>query len=129
MSQGDYKNYRLGHLKEKVVKFDVVLLQEMFELGGRQGSLIHYARAHGLPYHAGPVRPKIASKQLIDSGLLILSRYPIVQRDFLRFTRKMGADGLCSKGALYAKLQVAPDAYLHVFTTHTQSGESREYDP
>lgn len=66
-------------------------------------------------------------RRLIDGGLLILSRFPIVERDQLAFSRGSGSDGVCAKGALHARLQLSPDLSdsLHVFVTHTQAGDHR----
>lgn len=62
----------------------------------------------------------------MDGGLLILSRYPIVERDQLSFSLGSGSDGVCAKGAIYARVQLSPDLAdsLHVFTTHTQASDS-----
>lgn len=67
---------------------------------------------------------------MIDGGLLILSRFPIVERNQHAFTQGSGSDGICAKGVLYARVQLSPDLgdSLHVFTTHTQAGDRmREY--
>lgn len=64
-------------------------------------------------------------RYVVDGGLLILSRFPIVERDQLAFSQGSGADGICAKGVLYARVQLSPDLAdsLHVFTTHTQAGD------
>lgn len=61
---------------------------------------------------------------------MILSRFPIVERDQHAYTVGSGSDGICSKGVLYARVQLSPDLAdsLHVFTTHTQAGDRiKEY--
>lgn len=73
------------------------------------------------------LQPNLLDRRLIDGGLLILSRFPIVERDQMAFSRGSGSDGMCAKGALHARLQLSPDLSdsLHVFVTHTQAGDHR----
>jgi hypothetical protein len=60
--------------------------------------------------------------KLIDGGLLILSRFPITERAQFAYTQGSGSDGVCSKGVLYARIQLSTDPKdaIHTFTTHTQ---------
>ncbi len=97
----------------------------MFEVGFRQQRLVRAAYDIGFKYHAGSVWPNLFHRRLIDGGLLILSRYPIVERGQKSFTLGSGSDGICAKGVLYARIQLSPDLAdsLHVFTTHTQAGD------
>eukprot|EP00644_Phytophthora_capsici_P012239 jgi/Phyca11/18595/fgenesh1_pg.PHYCAscaffold_38_\ len=126
--KGDYKDLRVALLLRKMAKFDVVILQEMFEAGPRQKRFVRDAYAMGFRYHCGSVWPRLLDSRLIDGGLLILSRYPIVERDQLAYSQGSGSDGICSKGVLYARIQLSPDLSdsLHVFTTHTQAGDKQK---
>jgi hypothetical protein len=102
----------------------------MFEAGVRQQRFVQRAYALGFKYHAGSVWPALTDTRLIDGGLLILSRFPIVERSQHAFSQGSGSDGICAKGVLYARVQLSPDLSdsLHVFTTHTQAGDRpREY--
>lgn len=125
---GDYKDLRVALLLRKIAKFDVVILQEMFEAGPRQKRFVREAYAMGFRYHCGSVWPRLLDSRLIDGGLLILSRFPIVERDQLAYSQGSGSDGICAKGVLYARIQLSPDLSdsLHVFTTHTQAGDNRK---
>ncbi|RLN60595.1 hypothetical protein BBP00_00005901 [Phytophthora kernoviae] len=125
---GDYKDLRVALLLRKMARFDVVILQEMFEAGPRQKRFVRDAYAMGFRYHCGSVWPRLLDSRLIDGGLLILSRFPIVERDQLAFSQGSGSDGICAKGVLYARIQLSPDLSdsLHVFTTHTQAGDNRK---
>ncbi|RLN93566.1 hypothetical protein BBJ28_00001713 [Nothophytophthora sp. Chile5] len=127
---GDHKDLRVALLLRKIAHFDVVILQEMFEVGPRQKRFVRAAYAMGFRYHCGSVWPRLLDPHLIDGGLLILSRFPIVERDQLAFSQGSGSDGICAKGVLYARIQLSPDLSdsLHVFTTHTQAGDhQKEY--
>ncbi|TYZ67754.1 hypothetical protein PybrP1_012998 [[Pythium] brassicae (nom. inval.)] len=129
-SNGDYKDLRVSLLLRKMRDFDIVLLQEMFEVGVRQKRLVREARAMGFKYHCGSVWPSVTDRYLIDGGLLILSRFPIVERGQHAYSQGSGSDGICAKGVLYARVQLSPDLgdSLHVFTTHTQAGDRlKEY--
>ncbi|KAG6967244.1 hypothetical protein JG687_00004384 [Phytophthora cactorum] len=125
---GDYKDLRVALLLRKMAKFDVVILQEMFEAGPRHKRFVREAYAMGFRYHCGSVWPRLLDSRLIDGGLLILSRYPIVERDQLAYSQGAGSDGICAKGVLYARIQLSPDLSdsLHVFTTHTQAGDNKK---
>ncbi|KAJ0398326.1 hypothetical protein ATCC90586_001782 [Pythium insidiosum] len=122
---GDHKDVRVALLLRKIRDFDIVILQEMFEIGSRQRRFVRAASELGFRYHAGSVWPMMTDRYLIDGGLLILSRYPIVERGQHIYSKGAGADGICAKGVLYARVQLSPDLSdsLHVFTTHTQAGD------
>ena len=72
--------------------------------------------------------PSFLSKYLIDGGLVILSRFPIISYVYIPFKYGVIADSLAQKGLLYAKVLVR-DSYLHIFTTHLQASymDSGEY--
>ncbi|KAG7380996.1 hypothetical protein PHYPSEUDO_006549 [Phytophthora pseudosyringae] len=125
---GDHKDLRVALLLRKMAKFDVVVLQEMFEAGPRHKRFVRDAYAMGFRYHCGSVWPRLLDSRLIDGGLLVLSRYPIVERDQLAYAQGSGSDGMCAKGVLYARIQLSPDLSdsLHVFTTHTQAGDNQK---
>jgi sphingomyelin phosphodiesterase len=57
----------------------------------------------------------------MDSGLLIASKYPIVANDSIVYTDACSVDAFAAKGAIYAKIQVSPHGFLHVFATHLQA--------
>merc|ERR1711957_12877 len=64
--------------------------------------------------------PSFLSKYMADGGLVILSRFPIVSHSFNVFRYGVVSDSLAQKGLLYAKIKVR-NAFLHVFTAHTQA--------
>ncbi len=74
------------------------------------------------PYYImGPDRGTLNIRQ--DGGLVILSKYPIIECSAMTYSSSSGTDRLASKGAVYACIQVGPSAddYIHVFNTHIQS--------
>ena len=65
-----------------------------------------------------------------DSGLLILSEFPIIAASAFSFSEAQGWDRIANKGVVYARIKIGPadDDYIHFFNTHFQShgyGETR----
>ena len=82
--------------------------------------MISLAQSKGLYFHVYSPTPWFFEKELIDGGLLIVSRFPIVDTSFPKFEGKtipLLADAFCTKGVLYAKIELG-DVYLHLFNTH-----------
>ena len=82
----------------------------------------------------GPVRDLLdtltpgATFDAEDSGLMLLSRFPIASQEFVEFTDSSGWDGYAAKGALYVKLMnTRTDTPLHLVATHLQ--DNTEHDP
>lgn len=135
----DKKDARLQRFAQHLCRYDLVCLQEMFgAFSQRRDWLIEVAQQNGFTeVHRSPtsVRPRF----LVDGGLLILSRLPMVTQSVLTFEPGTHLDRLSAKGALYARLRGAgscdpfltgaADAeapLLHVCTTHFQSTYTEE---
>jgi endonuclease/exonuclease/phosphatase family metal-dependent hydrolase len=89
---------------------DVVLIQEAFT--DRAETLTTLPK---FPYHSwGPK----ARFMRFSSGLLILSRYPIVQTAQIAYSRCGGFDCFANKGAIYVKIRVPGSGDVSVFNTH-----------
>jgi endonuclease/exonuclease/phosphatase family metal-dependent hydrolase len=58
-----------------------------------------------------------------DSGLMILSRFPIIAISAFSFSNASGSDKLANKGVVYARIKVGEgqNDYIHFFNTHLQS--------
>jgi len=63
-----------------------------------------------------------------DSGLMILSRFPVIAASAFSFSQMKGSDRLANKGVLYARIKTGPgeNDYIHFFTTHLQSHDYPE---
>jgi hypothetical protein len=73
-------------------------------------------------YHTINPNPGFFSESTVDGGLLIVSRLPIVESNFLPFkVSGVQSDLLAYKGALYAKVSMESKGgkFLHIVTTHT----------
>ena len=62
----------------------------------------------------------------LGSGLLVLSKFKIIDGSFTQFKDLVGADDWSQKGIIQAKLINGSDTIMYLITTHTQSGNSPE---
>ena len=105
----DYKEERMRYFAEHYLdQFDVICMQEVFSLlRDWKGEMIDLAQKAGIPYHVCNPNPSFFSYQLDHGGLLILSRYPIIESDFHEFeSPPILADIAAAKGVLYAKIEI-----------------------
>jgi len=117
----DYKDERMKEFLDLIQSYDVICLQEMFNVySSRRRSFIEKARQQGFLFHTVAPKPLILSKYFIDAGLLILSRYPIKVTDFCLFPFGLGVDCYVQKGVLYAQIAIG-STKLHIYNTHPQA--------
>ena len=120
-NNGDYKDSRLKDFLQQLKYFDIICFQEIFTtLNDRKHRMIREGAKAGLKYYLSSKVPSFFSKYLVDSGLLILSRYEIVDCDFYEYFLNISGDAPCNKGVLYAKIKIN-EKYLFLFNTHLQS--------
>lgn len=110
--------------------FDVLALQEVFSTPAlpwlcHQRMLVRMLEQRGFRWVVSSPQPGIRrvlfSRQWTDSGLLILSRYPIEESHWLEFThRGISLDAGAAKGALHARIRIG-DRRVHVFNCHLQA--------
>ena len=117
----DYKNERLQDFLEFLPNFDILCFQEIFTtLTDRKHLMIREAAKRGLKYHVSSKPPSFFSKYLTDGGLLILSRYEIIDCDYYDYYITICGDAPSNKGIIYAKIKIN-NRYLFLFNTHLQS--------
>ena len=120
-NENDYKTERLLEFIDRLDDFDIVCLQEMFgTFTSRQNILISEAVKKGFFFYHSTDTPNPISTHFIDSGLVILSRFPIVVKDFTAFSYGVLSDQLAKKGILYTQIEVN-NTNLHLLTTHLQA--------
>jgi len=128
-NENDWKDERLADFCNLIHNYDVICLQEMFgTFNSRKQMLIRAATLAGFFFYVDTCSPSFVSKYMVDGGLLILSRFPIVEHSYMQYRYGVVADSLAEKGVIYAKIKVK-ESFLHLFTTHLQasyfdSGES-----
>lgn len=122
---GRHRDIRAAAIATKLreISPDVVCLQEMFTSVPRQ--MIMQALQNIYRYqHYFP-------SGLLGSGLLTLSKFPIVYTDFHRFTlggkpeKLTHGDYYAGKGIGLTTLQISPGKRINVFNTHTHA----QYQP
>jgi endonuclease/exonuclease/phosphatase family metal-dependent hydrolase len=119
----EYQELRIELFTDNVLpEYDIVCLQEMFSapLSSRRKRFIEQAKCLGFHWFHHSSRSHSLSA-IIDGGLVILSRLPIVKTDILNFSSAAFADWYASKGIIYSLIQVASSSYVHVFCTHLQA--------
>ena len=117
----DYKNERLQDFLEFLPNFDILCFQEIFTtLTDRKHLILREAAKRGLKYHVSSKPPSFFSKYLTDGGLLILSRYEIIDCDYYDYYITICGDAPSNKGIIYAKIKIN-NRYLFLFNTHLQS--------
>lgn len=72
--------------------------------------------------------------KIIDAGLVIASKFPIVKTEYHTFSQAISRsiDYIVAKGALYARVSLfadAPERYAHVFTMHLQANNGLQDVP
>ncbi|KAM3842093.1 sphingomyelin phosphodiesterase 5-like isoform 2-T2 [Vipera latastei] len=109
---------------------DIVCLQEVFDLrasahlcrllGPRYGHIIYDVGTYGL--HAG------SALKLLNSGLFLASRYPILAAEFHCYPRATREDALAAKGLLCVQVQLGACQGRRVIgylnCTHLQASEA-----
>ena len=117
----DYKDERLNDFIEFLPEFDIICFQEMFTtFNDRKHRMIREGAKAGLKYYVSAKVPSFFSKYIADSGLLILSKYEIVENDSYDYYLNISGDSVSNKGILYAKIKIN-DRYLFLFNTHLQA--------
>lgn len=107
---------RLNDIPAHIKGYDVVLLQEVFS-----SHRVPLLQALSAEYRYQTYIPKRANSKflnLYDSGVIILSRYPIEKVAGHIYSDCTGKDCFAEKGLVYAKIIKGKKAY-HFINTHT----------
>lgn len=121
--------YRSQAIAERLAQFDILGISEAFDPAYSRTLIAGLEKQSGdeLSIVKGPGR---TGRHLIGSGLLIASRFPVVETHTITYshasrfvTSGFKADGFAAKGALHVRLQLFEDsqAYLDCFLTHLES--------
>lgn len=122
MKNEEYMRERSILLLERIGKYDFICLQEAFQFGSSIATnFVNEANKKGFKYVVSCQNPPLCNKQIIDSGVIVLSKLPILETDCIRYVRSCDWDSFSAKGAVYAKIQVGVNKWIHVFASHLQS--------
>ncbi|EGC29213.1 hypothetical protein DICPUDRAFT_159232 [Dictyostelium purpureum] len=131
------KDFKPINSKSILGQYDIICFQELFSaFSYRQRRFIEKAKQQGFKYYsASPLPAYLKSTFLVDGGLVVLSKYPIVATDYFLYEQGVDSDMLASKGVLYTKIKVVPngldsddDNFIHLFTTHMQASYAPKVD-
>ena len=116
-------DYLSNWLKNK--NYDIVAFQEAWDRASRTKLKARLASEY--PYSIDPI-PENGHFLPLNSGILILSKYPIQQQSFLNYQDYQtltDSDKLANKGAVYFKLNKLGRHYNFI-VTHTQAQDTSE---
>jgi len=119
--------YRSKRIAEELAEFDLIGLCEVFDRTSRRKIIetLETESGDALHFAQGPAR---SGRHMTNSGLLLCSRFPISDRNEMRYrsasryiTHGFKADSFAAKGALHARLQIEAESELDYFLTHLES--------
>ena len=105
--------------------FDVIAFQEAWDRGIRNKLIRNMEKNY--PYYYDPI-PQDTHLKPLNSGLLILSKWSILNTQFLNYSDTQtltDADYMTNKGVLYIKINKNGQIY-HIFATHTQAQDTQK---
>ena len=137
-NENDWKQERMLEMLTKFQDYDIICLQEMFDtFSHRQYEFVSLLQQSGFQYVSISDSPNFCEGKLIDGGLVLASKYPIIESEFLNFGNMGQSDGLSKKGVLYCRIQIDTEdnlsedklinsqnksaVYFNLFLTHTQA--------
>lgn len=124
----DYKYERLEEFAAIVDDFDIICNQEVFfGLNSFKPTLFTIGHKTGFTDIHYSDRPGFFEPFAIDAGLVILSRFPIIERDEMTFTKYTGDCVAGKKGAIFAKISIGGH-YLYLFNTHLQANYYNSFE-
>ena len=110
----EFKNSknRLNAIKKliKISNPDIICFQEVFSNLSRK-VLVDFLK------HKYYITLSPKTYFILNGGLLLASKYPIVDVEYNVFKNRAGEDALCQKGIIYAKIKYK-NKYINVYNTH-----------
>jgi hypothetical protein len=92
---------------------DIVVLQGAAQSGSNAvASLIDAFKANGFKFFTSGPLPGLVSTKYLDSGLLVLSKFPASINDQIAF--KKSSNRFATQGALYVKFRVSVFEFFHL---------------
>merc|ERR1719473_238502 len=133
MNGKPYLHERCEIIREVIKNFDVMFLQESWTLPILTPNFFVVRKLQAAAKEQGfnMISGFRHGCRFTDSGLAVLSRFPIANYEFKRFPYSMtySVDGLASKGVLYAKIDLPNGTALHGFNTHLNAYYEKDDGP
>ncbi|MEK7434630.1 MAG: hypothetical protein AABZ74_15965 [Cyanobacteriota bacterium] len=109
---------RFSNIGDVVNGFDIVNLQETF--GENTKIILDKAK------YITKTKTDNGSFLSYGAGLTSFSKFPLVKKDFIKFSQCSGADCFSNKGVLFMRLKVPVIGEIDIYNTHYQAIESKE---
>jgi len=106
-------------VSQMIQRYDIVLLQEVFGTAWCG----EWRKVFSSTPNMQSVMGIKAKCKILDSGLVILSRYPIIDSSFTQFRSKSLSNAVIDRGFLYAEIKVG-EKRVHVINTHLNPDET-----
>lgn len=116
---GQKLDERIPRIVQAIQGYDVVVLQETFD--SRFDRFIEMAQ-YPYAYHH-----QSSATGLLRSGLLTLSRHPIIHTDFEPFRQCTQADCMAQKGVLLTRIKHPQLGPIDIYNTHYQAVRAAEH--
>jgi endonuclease/exonuclease/phosphatase family metal-dependent hydrolase len=113
---GSAARYELIFKQIEQGPYSIATLQEAWSR-----KILALSNLTSFPYIAGR---EGAGRMIGAHGLLTLSRHPIIQEESLIFSRSLGVERHCCKGALFTRIVLPNDQLLDVYNVHLLSATS-----
>eukprot|EP00735_Rhodelphis_limneticus_P006356 TRINITY_DN18755_c0_g1::TRINITY_DN18755_c0_g1_i1::g.15252::m.15252 TRINITY_DN18755_c0_g1::TRINITY_DN18755_c0_g1_i1::g.15252 ORF type:complete len:282 (-),score=18.97,sp/Q1ZXD9/Y8017_DICDI/26.47/2e-07,Exo_endo_phos/PF03372.18/5.2e-23,Exo_endo_phos_2/PF14529.1/4.3e+02,Exo_endo_phos_2/PF14529.1/0.36 TRINITY_DN18755_c0_g1_i1:79-924(-) len=113
---------RIDKLMHFIQDYDIIILQEVWGTIYSHlipNAVLKLADKYGFHHY---VRPARSCLQMVDNGLMILSKYEIIDSDQLTFQSSSGLQWFIPNGVIYASVRLPTKKSLHVFCTHFHAG-------
>lgn len=121
--------YRAAALARSLRSFDVIALNEVFDKECRTLLLEELEASIGPGMHVVTSAPQAVSPLGIGSGLVLVTRHPVLLRHCITYGNRPLAhgvfgDGIAAKGALHARVHLEGAGPVDVFVTHLESRDA-----
>lgn len=114
-----YKRDKVSNIVKYIIRSqsDIICLQEVFEISTIDALVFNHEIKNKYPFF---LTGSLANRFIVgeNSGLLVLSKYPITFKQFTPFHKTTLPDGFASKGALFFSI-----GDTNFITTHLQSDD------
>lgn len=110
---------RERNIPDLISGFDVVMMEELFDRDLRSAMIKDMSRYYS--YHTSVVGAN--TNRPLTGGVMIFSKWPILEEDQMVYTDSSGIDKLAAKGVGYAVINKQGQRY-HLFATHPVAGNS-----
>jgi endonuclease/exonuclease/phosphatase family metal-dependent hydrolase len=114
--------WRASVLPNELSTYDIVVLNGCPSFPGSPvASFVSAMRKLGFVFIARCPSVSLFSVALTDGGTVLLSKFPILKREFISFSLMIGWDQLADTGAVYARIQTGAGTHVHVVGVQCQS--------